>query len=140
MTNKKFIVIALVILAAHLPVSLSAQTKFNATPVLTTSKTIADQPLHYPSTQSPEVSSVLVEIAPGGESGRHKHPVPPHIYVIEGVVTIEFDDGKRETFAAGEGFLEAVDTWHNAKNLGDAPVKMLVVFFGEKGQKNMIRP
>ena len=55
-------------------------------------------------------------------------------------VTIEFDDGKQKGFPAGKAFLEAVNTWHNAKNLGDTPVKMLVVFFGEKGKKNMIGP
>ncbi len=123
-----------------LPQSLAAQTGFTATPVLAESRTITGQALRYPETRSPEVSSVLVEIAPGGESGRHKHPVAPQIYVIEGEVTIEFDGGNQKKFPAGEAFLEAVNTWHNAKNLGSKPVKMLVVFFGEKGKKNMIRP
>ena len=140
MVNNKIIATALLILAVSLPLPLSAQTGFNATPILTKSKTITGQPLRYSKTKSPEVSSVLVEIKAGGESGRHKHPVSPHIYVIQGVVTIEFDDGKRKIFSAGEAFLEAVNTWHNAKNLGDTPVKMLVVFFGEKGKKNMIFP
>ena len=131
---------AIATLAASLSLPLAAQTSFDATPVLTASRTITGQPLRLSKIRSPEVSSVLVEIMPGGESGRHKHPVSPHIYVIEGVVTIEFDGGKRKTFSAGEGFLEAVDTWHNARNLGKKPVKMLVVFFGEKGKNNMIRP
>jgi quercetin dioxygenase-like cupin family protein len=134
-------VIATVLSAVvFLPQYLAAQTGFTATPVLTQSRTITGQPLRYPETQSPEVSSVLVKIAPGGESGRHKHPVAPQIYVIEGEVTIEFDDGKQKKFPAGKAFLEAMNTWHNAKNLGDKPVKMLVVFFGEKGKKNMLRP
>ena len=131
---------AIVTLATSLSLPLAAQTSFDTTPVLTASRTITGQPLRLSKIRSPEVSSVLVEIMPGGESGRHKHPVSPHIYVIEGVVTIEFDGGKRKTFSAGEGFLEAVDTWHNARNLGKKPVKMLVVFFGEKGKNNMIRP
>jgi quercetin dioxygenase-like cupin family protein len=136
----KTIATAIVTLATSLSFPLAAQTSFDATPVLTASRTITGQPLRLSKIRSPEVSSVLVEIMPGGESGRHKHPVSPHIYVIEGVVTIEFDGGKRKTFSAGEGFLEAVDTWHNARNLGKKPVKMLVVFFGEKGKNNMIRP
>lgn len=123
-----------------LPQALCAQTMFNATPVLKESTTITGQPLHYLNTQSPEVTSVLVTIQPGGESGRHKHPVAPQIYVIEGEVTIEFDDGKQQKFAAGKAFMEAQDTWHNARNLGDKPIKMLVVFFGEKDKKNMLRP
>lgn len=137
---KKVIATASLLLAIALPQTLFAQTGFSATPVLTGSKTITGQALEYPSTESPEVSSVLVEIEPGGQSGRHKHPVAPQIYVIEGEVTIEFDDGKQKIFPAGKAFLEAMNTWHNAKNLGDKPVKMLVVFFGEKDRKNMIRP
>ncbi len=122
------------------PQWLVAQTGFSATPVLATSKTITGQVLHDLNAKSPEVTSVLVEIQPGGESGRHKHPVSPQIYVLEGEVTIEFDDGKQKKFSAGKAFLEAVDTWHNAKNRSDKPMKMLVVFFGEKGKKNLIRP
>ncbi|MGH8498339.1 MAG: cupin domain-containing protein [Methylococcales bacterium] len=53
---------------------------------------------------------------------------------------MEFDDGKQKTFPAGKAFMEAANTWHNAKNLGDKPLKMLVVFFGEKDKMNMIRP
>ncbi|MGH8549169.1 MAG: cupin domain-containing protein [Methylococcales bacterium] len=127
-------------LAIGLPQTLAAQSGFTATPVMTESKTITGQALHYLNTKSPEVTSVLVEIQPGGESGRHKHLMSPQIYVLEGEVTIEFDDGKQEKFSSGEAFLEAVNTWHNAKNLSDKPMKMLVVFFGEKGTKNMIRP
>ncbi len=140
MEIKNYLANALFILAISVSLPVFAQTGFNATPVLTKSKTITGQALRYPKSKSPEVSSVLVEIKPGGESGRHKHPVSPHIYVIQGVVTIEFDDGKQKSFPAGKAFLEAVNTWHNAKNLGDTPVKMLVVFFGEKGKQNMIRP
>ncbi|MGR9105296.1 MAG: cupin domain-containing protein [Gammaproteobacteria bacterium] len=140
MLIRKIITTAGVALALMIPQVPAAQTGFSATPVLTKSKTITGQALRYLNTKSPEVSSVLVEIQPGGESGRHKHPVSPQIYVIEGEVTIEFDDGKRQKFPAGKAFMEAVNTWHNAKNLGDKPLKMLVVFFGEKGQKNMIRP
>ena len=137
---KKFVSIATLTFAAFLPQSSVAQNGFTATPVLTKSRTITGQVIRYPDTKSPEVSSVMVEIAPGGESGRHKHPVSPQIYVIEGEVTIEFDDGKQKKFPAGKAFLEAVNTWHNAKNTGDKPLKMLVVFFGEKDRKNMIRP
>ncbi len=138
MKYKNLLVAVTFLLAFNLP--LHAQDGFDAAPVLKKSKTITGQPIRYLNTKNPEISSVLVTIIPGGESGRHKHPVSPHIYVIEGQVTIEFDDGQQQQFKAGEGFLEAVDTWHNAKNLGVTPVKMLVVFFGEKGKKNLIRP
>ena len=140
MANKRILVVTLLTLTVSLPASAYAQKGFKATPILTKSKTITGQSIRYPDTRSPEITSVVVEIQSGGESGRHKHPVSPQIYVLQGEVTIEFDDGKSQSFAAGKAFIEAVDTWHNAKNLGDTPVKMLVVFFGEKGKKNLIRP
>ena len=32
-----------------------------------------------------------------------------------------------------------MNTWHNGKNLGQAPLKILVVFVSEEGKKNFIR-
>lgn len=136
MFNKLFL--AFILFAAAMPAQ--GQEHFKATPILRTSETISGQPINYLRTNLAEVTSVLVEIQPGGESGRHKHPAPPQIYVLEGTVTIEFDDGQRKSFSSGQAFVEVANTWHNAKNLGKQPVKMLVVFFGEKGQENLIRP
>jgi hypothetical protein len=53
---------------------------------------------------------------------------------------VEFEDGSRQTFQAGSGFLEVVNTLHSAKNLGEVPLKLLVVFVGEEGKPNLIRP
>ena len=83
--------------------------------------------------------AMLVELAPGGASDRHQHPIPPYIQVLQGTLTVEFDDGSRQSFEAGRGFLEAVDTWHTARNLGEDPVKFLVVFMGEQGKSNFMR-
>jgi hypothetical protein len=33
-----------------------------------------------------------------------------------------------------------VNTWHNGKNNGTAPVKILAVFSGAAGQPNLVRP
>lgn len=139
MVNKRALAVSILVLLGTVS-SSHAKGAFKAVPILKESTTIAGQPIKYLQTDTPEVTSVLVEIQPGGESGVHKHPVPPQIYVLEGNVTIEFDNGDRKSFSAGEAFIEAVDMWHNAKNLGETPVKMLVVFFGEQGKKNLVRP
>jgi quercetin dioxygenase-like cupin family protein len=68
------------------------------------------------------------------------HPVPTYVHVLEGTLTVEFEDGSRQPFKAGSGFLEAVNTWHNVKNLGEVPLKFLVVSTGEEGKPNLIRP
>ncbi len=118
----------------------SAAVGFQAREVYKGDTTIKDQVLSYPSTGQPEVTSMLVEISAGGESDRHQHPTPPYIYVLEGTMTIEFDDGSQRSFAAGRGFLEAANIWHKARNLSNVPLRFVVVFLGEKGRPNFVRP
>ena len=110
------------------------------TTVMKSSTTISGQKIEYPKTDKAEMASVLVEIQPGKENGRHMHSVPTYVHVLEGTMTVEFEDGSRQTFQAGSGFLEVVNTWHSAKNLGEVPVRLLVVFAGEEGKPNLIRP
>ena len=110
------------------------------TAVMKSSTTISGQKLEYPKTDKAEMASVLVEIQPGKENGRHMHSVPTYVHVLEGTMTVEFEDGARQTFKAGTGFLEVVNTVHSAKNLGDVPLRLLVVFAGEEGKPNLTRP
>ncbi len=110
------------------------------TPVMKSSITISGQKIEYPKTDKAEMASVLVDIQPGKENGRHMHAVPTYVHVLEGTMTVEFEDGSRQTFKAGTGFLEVMNTVHSAKNLGDVPLKLLVVFVGEEGKPNLIRP
>ncbi len=110
------------------------------TAVMKSSTTISGQKIEYPKTDKAEMASVLVEIQPEKENGRHMHAVPTYVHVLEGTMTVEFEDGLRQTFKAGTGFLEVVNTVHSAKNLGDVPLKLLVVFVGEEGKPNLIRP
>ena len=119
--------------------STTAQQAPKVSPVVKATATETGQKLQYPQTDKPEIESVLIELAPGGESGRHMHPVPTYVYVVEGTLTVEMDHGSPREYAAGSGFLESVNTWHNGKNLGQAPVKFLVVFVSEEGKKNFIR-
>ena len=68
------------------------------------------------------------------------HPVPSANYVLEGEVTIELDDHRHLTYRAGQAFVGAVQTWHNASNRGTIPAKVLVVFAGKEGQLVTIFP
>lgn len=117
------------------------QQGLKATPVFKASTTMTGQKMDYLKTDKPEVTVSLIEIEPGGEIGRHMHPVVSgYVHVLKGAVTVEMDDGTRHDFTAGKGFLEALNTWHNAKNLGKTPAKLLVVWFGEEGKSNLVRP
>ena len=110
------------------------------TAVMKGSTTISGQKIEYPKTEKAEMASILVEIQPGKENGRHMHAVPTYVHVLEGTMTVEFEDGSRQTFKAGTGFLEVMNTVHSAKNLGGVPLKLLVVFAGEEGKPNLVRP
>ena len=115
----------------------TAQQALKVSPIVKARASANGQKLQYPQTDKPEIESLLVEIAPGRDSGRHMHPVPTYVYVLEGTLTVEMDGSARE-YAAGSGFLESMNSWHNGKNLGQAPVKFLVVFVSEEGKKNFI--
>ncbi len=119
---------------------ISAQVNFKATPILQSSTTSMGAPIAYPKTGKPEVTALLFEIGPGGESGRHMHPNPTFVYVLDGAIDVEMDGGMVHTYTAGDSFLEVLNTWHNGKNKGTTPAKVLVVFAGVKGKPNLVRP
>jgi len=133
--------ILLIMVLVQTTVSVQAeQQDVKVTAVMKSSTTISGQKIEYPKTDKAEMASVLVEIQPGKENGRHMHSVPTYVHVLEGTMTVEFEDGSRQTFQAGSGFLEVVKTLHSAKNLGEVPLRLLVVFAGEEGKPNLIRP
>ena len=137
---RKILYVLLILVFVQTTVSVLAEQNVTVTAVMQGSRTIGGQKIEYPKTDKAEMASVLVEIPPGKESGRHMHPVPTYVHVLEGTLTVEFEDGSRQAFKAGSGFLEAVNTWHNVKNLGEVPLRFLVVFAGEEGKPNLIRP
>ena len=126
--------------ALSVSVAGAAESDVSVTPVMKGSTTISGQRIEYPHSNKPEITAVVIQIQPGKESGRHMHPVPTYVHILQGTLAIEFEDGSRQVFKEGQGFLEGTNSWHNGKNLGDAPVKALVVFAGEEGTSNMVRP
>ncbi len=118
----------------------AAQVNFKATPILQSGVTVSGATLSYPKTDSAEVTALLLEIGPGGETGRHMHPNPTFVYMLEGAIDVDMDGGMPHTYKAGDSFIEVVNTWHNGKNKGTMPAKILVVFSGVKGKPNLIRP
>jgi quercetin dioxygenase-like cupin family protein len=131
----------LVLVLLGISVSHAAgQVKFNATPILQSGTTVAGAPISYPKTDSAEVTGLRVDIGPGGETGRHRHPYPTFVYVLEGTVEVEMEGGMVHSYKAGDSFLEALNTWHNGRNTGPETTKILVVFVGVKGKPNLERP
>ena len=55
------------------------------TPLLKTTQTWNGAPIKYPQGQA-EISSLMIEIAPGGETNWHEHPVPSFGVLLEGTL------------------------------------------------------
>ena len=46
----------------------------------------------------------VVGIAPGAATGKHTHPTPRFVYVLEGAVVLEMDGKPPQTFKGRVGF------------------------------------
>ena len=119
---------------------LSDGPKLTVETLLKTGTTNLGQPLTYPSAGPAEVTAVVVTLEPGQETGRHRHAVPLYGQVLSGQLTVEYDERDSKTYAAGEAFMEAVDTWHNGRNDGEETVRVLAIFMGAKGVPNTEHP
>jgi quercetin dioxygenase-like cupin family protein len=108
------------------------------TTVLQTTTTAHGQPLQFPLFRN-QFTGVLFELAPGGRVGRHRHPVPNVVYVMEGELTVEADGQPPRVYRAGQAFSEG-DHWHDGINNGSVPMRAWVVFAGEEGTPPTVRP
>ena len=90
------------------------------------------QPIVYPAGGVPEISALMVEMAPGESTGWHRHPVPLLGYLLAGELTVYRTDGGSRVVGAGEVSLEAVDVIHYGINEGTVPLKMIVFVAGLK--------
>ncbi|WP_310621885.1 cupin domain-containing protein [Flexibacterium corallicola] len=98
------------------------------------------QPLAYPSKPPAAITSMLITLLPGEEIQPHMHVAPVFVYVLEGQVTLDYEDTHTHTYKQGEAFIEAVNTWHHGINSGNVPLRVLAVFIGAKGLPNTILP
>ena len=107
----------------------------NSDTVVTLLQTLTNsigQPIAYPRDGTAEVTALLVEMAPGEETGWHQHPVPLLGYLLAGELTVYQVTGEKRVVRAGEVSLESVDVVHNGINEGAVPCKMVVFVVGLK--------
>ncbi len=139
---RRYLVVSgvMAVLIAAMTAGTLAQVGFKATTVLQAGTTVTGQDLQFPLFRN-QITAAVLEIAPSGEVGRHRHPVPTFVYVLEGSVQVAIDgQSQTSTYGPGQAYLEAVNTWHNVYNRGTGPARLLVVFAGEQGQPNLVRP
>ena len=80
------------------------------------------------------VQSILFQ--PGSQSGWHRHPGPVFIQVVSGTMTFyESDDPTCTPIVktAGQGFLDAGDDAHIARNESALPATNVVTYFAPPG-------
>jgi len=97
-------------------------------PLLDTETTIIGQPFAYPADGPAKVTSDIVTLMPGEETGWHEHHVPLFGYMLEGELTVDYGEKGKRTYRPGDALMEAIDYPHNGVNTGDGPMRILVVF------------
>ena len=82
-----------------------------------------------------ELVMYRVDIVPGGVVGKHFHPGPELVYVMEGALTIQHDGHPPVTLKAGDSAYIPGKHIHNAWNPSKTEqVKGMVFLVGDKGQ------
>jgi hypothetical protein len=90
------------------------------------------------------VTGSTVELEPGGQTGREQFRVPTYVYVIEGILTTDYDAGPvgikgAQYHAAGQSFMDQGGWWHNHMNSTDKPVKYLILHLGYPGHPSPVQ-
>ena len=78
---------------------------------------------------------VVVELAPGGATGKHDHLGNELAYVLDGSIILEVGGKEPVTFKTGDTFYQPLRQVHDVKNASTtAPAKVLMVLI-EKSKK-----
>jgi len=124
--------VLLLCLIAAPAVALEPSATLKVTPLLKTTTSWDGKPIVYPGGQA-EVSALVIDIAPGAETGWHQHPVPSFGMVLEGTLEVQLKDGQLRRIEAGQVIAEVVDTLHNGRNVDKGLLKLLVIYAGSAG-------
>ncbi len=78
-----------------------------------------------------DIAVQRIVFQPGGQSGWHRHPGPVFIEVVTGTMTFYMSDDPTCTpmvRSAGQGYLDAGEHAHIARNESGAPAENIVVY------------
>jgi quercetin dioxygenase-like cupin family protein len=132
LTIKLTLTVAVLSLSAH-TFALEPNAAVKVTPLLKTSTSWDGQPIVYPKGKA-EITAMRVEIAPGAETGWHKHKVPSFAVMLEGSLEVSLKDGRVKRLEAGDVLTEVVNTLHTGRNVGNTPVRLVVFYAGIEGK------
>ena len=121
-----------------MPAATALADDYPAVPLLSASKTIMGEDIVYPTTGKAVVDAVIVTIGPGKKTIVHEHGVPMFAYILEGELTVDYGEKGKKIYKTGDSFMEAMKVDHAGSNLTDKPVRILAVYMGAEGSKDVI--
>lgn len=81
-----------------------------------------------------EVILGMAEIPPGMAAGRHTHFGTETGYVAEGSASLEIEGETPKLMKAGDTYVIPAGKVHDAKTVGDKPVRVIATYIVEKGK------
>lgn len=103
--------------------------------LLKTDTTSIGQRILYPNFKDDEVTISKVTIPPEKSTGWHRHEIPVFAYVLQGTLTVDFENHKTLQFSENSSFAEVMNTFHNGTNKGKEDVVLIAFYMGGKGEK-----
>ena len=103
--------------------------------IISTIQTGLGNDIVYPSGKA-KITAFEFTVPVGAPVTPHTHSFPVLIMIQQGEIEL-IHEGKTQVFKAGDAFVEDVGIVHESKNIGNVPVKAIVVAIGVEGQKIM---
>ena len=90
-----------------------------------------------PNVSDRKLTAVTVEFSPGVTVPAHKHEAFVFVYVLEGIIRSQLDDGEIVEYKAGESWVEPPGITHSLiQNPSETEhAKLLAVFIAQEGAK-----
>src|SRR5690606_1818847 len=93
-------------------------------PLISTGKTVMDEPIVYPTGAPAKLTAGIVTMPPGSETGWHTHGVPLTGLILEGEMTVDYGDKGTRTYKVGQSVAEAINVSHNGRNIGSGVLRL----------------
>jgi quercetin dioxygenase-like cupin family protein len=111
---------------------------YPAFPILSAQTNVVGETITYPTTGPAKVTAAIVTMAPGEKTIMHRHGVPMFAYILEGEITVDYGSHGKKTYRAGQGLMEAMAVPHFGTNTGSGPLRLIAVYMGAEGAKNVL--
>ena len=133
---RRSLIAAFAALAAF-PALADSAPSYPAVALLSTGTTIVGEKIHYPKGDA-HITASIVTLAPGGRTILHKHLVPLYAYILDGELTVDYGAHGTRTYKQGASFMEAMEAPHFGENKTGKPVRILAVYLGADGAKDVL--